>query len=110
MKRYLTMLIALVAIVMGAKADVTDYGFTIGGVEITSDNYVSESSNNAWYYDPANNVLHFTDGSLRSYGQFRLLDVNSDVNPTLTIQVDGICITKELRNVAIYFKGEGTHT
>ena len=110
MKRYLTMLIALVAIVMGAKADVTDYGFTIGGVEITSDNYVSESSNNAWYYDPANNVLHFTDGSLRSYGQFRLLDVNSDVNPTLTIQVDGNCITKALRDVAIYFKGEGTHT
>ena len=110
MKRYLTMLIALVAIVMGAKAAVTDYGFKIGGVEITSDNYVSESSNNAWYYDPANNVLHFTDGSLRSYGQFRLLDVNSDVNPTLTIQVDGNCITKALRDVAIYFMGEGTHT
>ncbi|MBR7019232.1 MAG: hypothetical protein IKH99_10375 [Prevotella sp.] len=110
MKRYISILIALVAIAMGAKAAVTDYGFKIGGVEITSDNYVSESSNNAWYYDPANNVLHFTDGSLRSYGQFRLLDVNSDVNPTLTIQVDGNCITKELRDVAIYFMGEGTHT
>ncbi len=110
MKRYLTVLIALVAIAMGAKAAVIDYGFKIGGNAINSGNYQLINKDKPWYYDPENNVLHLTDGELSSNGDYYLLEVNSDVNSSLTIQVDGYFRTGYLRNRAIVFNGEGTHT
>ena len=110
MKRYLTVLIALVAIAMGAKAAVIDYGFKICGNAINSGNYQLINRDKPWYYDPENNVLHLTDGELSSNGDYYLLEVNSDVNSSLTIQVDGYFRTGYLRNRAIVFNGEGTHT
>ena len=110
MKRYLTTLIALVTIVMGAKAAVIDYGFKICGNAINSGNYQLINRDKPWYYDPENNVLHLTDGKLSSNGVNYLLEVNSDVNSSLTIQVDGYFETGYLQNRAIVFNGEGTHT
>ena len=77
MKRYLTTLIALVAMATGAWA-ATDYGFKIGGTAITSDNYNSLSN---YQYDPINNVLHITSSGSS-------IIVEGDVNPNLNISID----------------------
>ena len=74
MKRYLTMLIALVAIVMGAKA-ATDYGFKIGETAITSDNYESVSQGEAWYYVPTEKVLYLTDGEIYGYNRNSVIQI-----------------------------------
>lgn len=108
MKRYLTMLIALVAIAMGAKA-ATDYGFKIGETAITSDNYESVSQGKAWYYVPAENVLYLTDGTIYGYNRNSVIQIDGATNPSLKICVLGDC--KLTGNVfyAIKFIGEGHH-
>ncbi|MBO7578050.1 MAG: hypothetical protein J6T43_03550 [Prevotella sp.] len=108
MKRYLTMLIALVAIAMGAKA-ATDYGFKIGGAAINSDNYESVSQGQAWYYVPAENVLYLTDGTIYGFNNGKVIEINSDKNPSLKICVQGDCTLKGIVNQAINFIGEGHH-
>lgn len=77
MKRYISILIALVAMATGAWA-ATDYGFKIGGTAITSDNYNSLSN---YQYDPINNVLHITSSGSS-------IIVEGDVNPNLNISID----------------------
>ncbi|MBP5355367.1 MAG: hypothetical protein J6Z10_00735 [Prevotella sp.] len=108
MKRYLTMLIALMAIVMGAKA-ATDYGFKIGGAAINSDNYESVSQGQAWYYVPAENVLYLTDGIIYGFNHGKVIEINSDKNPSLKICVQGDCTLKGIVNQAVNFIGEGHH-
>ena len=114
MKRYLTTLIALVAIVMGAKAE--SYGFMIGGTAITSDNYESLSSGKPWYYDNVNNVLHLTKGRYKHVptsavptSSLAFLTINGNVNPTLKISVDGDCILDDNWCYCIDFLGNGQH-
>ena len=114
LKRYLTTLIALVAIAIGAKA--TDYGFKIGETAITSDNYESVSSGQPWYYDSVNNVLHFTNGSYRysstttiPTSQLSFLTIDGNVNPTLNISVDGNLRVEDNWKYCIYCLGNGQH-
>lgn len=108
MKRYLTMLIALVAIVMGAKA-ATDYGFKIGETAITSDNYETVSQGAAWYYVPTEKVLYLTDGVIYGKNRNSVIQIDGATNPSLKICVLGDC--KLTGNVfyAIKFIGEGHH-
>lgn len=108
MKRYLTVLIALVAIAMGAKA-ATDYGFKIGETAITSDNYETVSQGAAWYYVPAENVLYLTDGVIYGKNRNSVIQIDGATNPSLKICVLGDC--KLTGNVfyAIKFIGEGHH-
>ena len=110
-KKFFILLSALVAMVSGVQA-ATDYGFKMLNVSITSDNYQSEASGKPWYYDPTNNVLHLTDGTIGVYNVYSMtiLEINGDVNPTLTIQVDGACEFGRIFTEGIYFKGNGKHT
>lgn len=108
MKRYLTMLIALVAIAMGAKA-ATDYGFKIGETAITSDNYESVSQGEAWYYVPTENVLYLTDGAIYGYNRNSVIQIDGATNPSLKICVLGDCKLEGNVFYAIRFIGEGHH-
>ena len=100
MKRYLTMLIALVAIAMGAKADdVIYYGFMIGGTPITS---VSPSGR--YYYDRSSNILHL-------YEYAGKIEVDGNVNPDLNISVEGDIYGEQIRDYEpmMEFYGNGEH-
>ena len=110
MKKLFFLFLALVAIATGASA-ATDYGFSVFHVEINSDNYQSQSAGKAWYYDPSTNVLHLTDGDL-TYPIFlsHTIEINGDVNPTLTIQVDGNCKFGGEYSSGLRFTGNGQHT
>lgn len=110
-KKFFILLSALVAMASGVQA-ATDYGFKMLNVSITSDNYQSEASGKPWYYDPTNNVLHLTDGTIGVYNVYSMtiLEINGDVNPTLTIQVDGACEFGRIFTEGIHFKGNGKHT
>ena len=111
MKRYLTMLMALVAIAMGAKAAETHYGFRVCNEAVTSYNCM-QTAYRAWWYDPSTNVLHLTDGEL-SYspgneGASSAIFVTS--NKTLTIQVDGECTITGPHYECIAYCVAGNHT
>ncbi|MBQ5972197.1 MAG: hypothetical protein IJL45_07305 [Prevotella sp.] len=110
MKKLILLILAFVAIATGASA-ATDYGFSVFHVDINSDNYQSQSAGKAWYYDPATNVLHLTDGEL-TYPIFlsHTIEINGDVNPTLTIQVDGNCKFGGEYSSGLRFTGNGQHT
>lgn len=109
MKRYLTTLLALVAIATGAWA-ATDYGFSIAGVPITSDNYLSPSQNKAWNYDPNQNVLYLTDGTISCLDSgSAVIEIDGDINPTLNICVQGYCKVWGTVWDIILFWGEGQH-
>ena len=110
MKRTIFLLFALVAMATGLQAQ-TNYGFSILSVPITSNNYQSESSGKAWYYDPETNVLHLTDGTIWSAtSSNRILEIDGNVNSSLTIQVDGTCNFGGTFDLGLYFTGNGKHT
>ena len=111
MKRYISILIALVAITMGAKAAETHYGFRVCNEAVTSYNCM-QTAYRAWWYDPSTNVLHLTDGEL-SYspgneGASSAIFVTS--NKTLTIQVDGECTITGPHYECIAYCVAGNHT
>lgn len=111
MKRYISILIALVAIAMGAKAAETHYGFRVCNEAVTSYNCM-QTAYRAWWYDPSTNVLHLTDGEL-SYspgneGASSAIFVTS--NKTLTIQVDGECTITGPHYECIAYCVAGNHT
>jgi len=116
MKRYISILIALVAI--ATEANARDLGFKIGEINYTTDNYESESSGKPWYYDLANNVLHFTKGYYRYRSPYSIstptaslpfLTIDGSVNPTLKISVDGDFTIEDNWNTCIFFSGNGQH-
>lgn len=111
MKRYLTVLITLVAMAMGANAAETHYGFRVCNEAVTSYNCM-QTAYRAWWYDPSTNVLHLTDGEL-SYspgneGASSAIFVTS--NKTLTIQVDGECTITGPHYECIAYCVAGNHT
>ena len=108
MKKIFTLLFALVAMATGLQA--TDYGFSIKGIAITSDNYQSQSSGQAWSYDPAANVLHLKDGEIRYYNGRAAISIKGNVNSTLKVSVDGNCQLSGSFNFGIEIGGNGTHT
>ena len=109
MKKFYFLLFALLAIATGIHA--TDYGFKMLSYSITSDNYQSQSAGKAWYYDPAANVLHLTEGTISTtIPNITILRIDGDVNPTLKIQVDGNCSFTGTFSVGIEFAGNGQHT
>ena len=109
-KTFLILFSALVAMASGVRA-ATDYGFEMFGIPINSDNYKSQNSEGSWYYDPTNNVLHLREGNTSVGTQnTRIIYINGDVNPTLTIQVDGACLFYGLFSEGIRFEGNGKHT
>ena len=104
---FITVLFMMVANLCAAK----DYGFKMLNVSINSDHYQSQSSGKAWSYDPSANVLHLKDGTITTtISQALLIQIDGDVNPTLTIQVDGNCDLRGTFSVAFCFKGSGKHT
>lgn len=107
MKRYISILIALVAIATGANA--SDLGIKIGRTTITTDNYESVSQGQAWYYVPAENVLYLTDGTIYGFDNGKVIEINSDKNPSLKICVQGDCILRGIVEDVIVFIGEGHH-
>ena len=109
-KTFLILFSALVAMASGVRA-ATDYGFKMFGIPINSDNYKSQNSEGIWYYDPTNNVLHLREGNMTVGTQNTpIIVINGDVNPTLTIQVDGACRFSGLFSEGILFEGNGKHT
>jgi len=109
-RTFLILFSALVAMASGVQA-ATDYGFKILNVSINSDNYKSQNSEGIWYYDPTNNVLHLREGNtIVGTQNTRIIYINGDVNPTLTIQVDGACRFSGLFSEGILFEGNGKHT
>lgn len=109
MKKFYFLLFALLAIATGIQA--TDYGFKMLSYSITSDNYQKLSAGKAWYYDPAANVLHLTEGTISTtIPSTIIIEVNGDVNPSLKIQVDGNCSITGTFSVGIQFSGNGQHT
>ena len=109
MKRYLTTLIALVLITLGARAG-TGYGFSVSGVPITSDNYKTANAGQPWWYDPSANVLHLTDGILTAHPTSTDIGAITVFNSSMTIQVDGNCTIKGTCYIGIRFYYGGTHT
>ena len=109
MKRYLTTLIALVAMATGAWA-ATDYGFSLSGIPITSDNLTLHTGG-SYIYDPVNNVLHIT----HTNGKYVIVD--GDVNPNLNISIDadieGTSFEDNLAHLHLHkwlrFNGSGHH-
>ena len=104
MKRYLTMLMALVAIATGAKADdVIYYGLMINGSPITS-NYVPNPSSIYYYYDRPSNILHLKQWPGK-------IEVDGNVNPDLKISVEGEILKKHNNDFMymITFSGHGEH-
>ena len=78
------------------------------GIPINSYNYKSQNSEGIWYYDPTNNVLHLREGNMTVGTQNTpIIVINGDVNPTLTIQVDGACLFHGLFSHGIRFEGNG---
>jgi len=108
MRKIFTLLIAFVAMATGMQA--TDYGFSICGNAITSDNYQSQSSGKAWSYDPATNVLHLKDGTINYYNGRAAISIKGNVNSTLKVSVDGNCTLNGNFNFGIEIGGNGTHT
>ena len=109
MKKFYFLLFALLAIATGMQA--TDYGFKMLSYSITSDNYQKLSAGKAWYYDPAANVLHLTEGTISTaIPNTTILRIDGDVNPTLKIQVDGNCSFTGTFSSGIEFVGNGQHT
>ena len=104
MKKLFFLFFALVAIATGASA-ATDYGFSIRGYRITSDNYQSMSTS-AWSYDPAANVLHLKDGTINDDAVPIAIHSN---NPTLNVSVDGNCELYGKFDCGIIIAG-GNHT
>ena len=104
MKKLVLLFLALVAIATGANA-ATDYGFSIRGYRITSDNYQSMSTS-AWSYDPAANVLHLKDGTINADAVAIAIHSN---NPTLNVSVDGNCELYGKFDCGISIAG-GNHT
>lgn len=103
MKRYLTMLIALVAIAMGAKAAVVSYGFSIGGKNINSNNNQSSPDERRWYYVHSDKTLHLKEWP-------GIINVDGDVNPDLKISVDNDIYHSMLEHDEfINFYGNGNH-
>ena len=100
-------LLMFVAMATGMQA--TDYGFSIAGYFITSDNYQSQSAGKAWSYDPAANVLHLKDGTISS-DVTNVIVLRGDVNPTLKVSVDGLCKLSGKFDTGIYITGNGNHT
>jgi hypothetical protein len=107
-KKFFILLSALVAMVSGVQA-ATDYGFSVRGYRINSDNYQEQSSGAAWSYDPSANVLHLKNGTIISDTN-DAIQFYGDVNPTLNVSVDGNCELSGKFNTGIVFNGKGTHT
>ena len=107
MKKLVLLFLALVAIATGANA-ATDYGFSIRGYRITSDNYQSTSTS-AWSYDPAANVLHLKDGTIISDAS-TVIYIDGSVNSTLNVSVDGNCDFSGKFDIGISIAGNGNHT
>ena len=103
MKKIFTLLFAFIALATVMQA--TDYGFSIRGYRITSDNYQSMSTS-AWSYDPAANVLHLKDGTINSDAVAIAIHSN---NPTLNVSVDGNCELYGKFDSGIIIAG-GNHT
>lgn len=101
------MILALVAFATGAWA-AESYGFRINNWEVTSENYQRLSNSMCWHYDPAQNVLYLDEGTMGppTNSVDAMILVESDINPTLTINVTGNCVVKGCLN----FWGDGTHT
>ena len=104
-KIFLFMLLMAVSMVANAK----DYGFKIGVVDITSDNYQSYQ-NIGYDYDPEKNVLHIT-----SISQSFNIVVDGDVNRNLNLSIDAdISVSSQgYQNSILYkwlrFNGSGNH-
>ena len=103
MKRYISILIALVAIAMGAKADdVIYYGFQLDGLNVTSSNYESYKQY-GYDYDPFNNCLslkycRLREGKNSSDGsQF----IDSDGFPMDHIDIEQTGIPVDVINVTV---------
>ena len=111
MKKLILLILAFVAIATGASA-ATDYGFSIAGQSVTSDNYQSLSSGQAWSYDPSANVLHLKDGEISNNNAtiIAAILINGNVNSTLNISVDGNCKLSGKFNNGIKIGGKGNHT
>ena len=106
--RLLTFLFFLLTVATGKAA--TYYGFSIAGVPITSDNYLSPSQNKAWNYDPNQNVLYLTDGAISCLDSgSAVIEIDGDINPTLNICVQGYCKVWGTVWDIILFWGEGQH-
>ena len=106
--RLLTFLFFLLTVATGKAA--TYYGFSIAGVPITSDNYLSPSQNKAWNYDPNQNVLYLTDGAISCFDSgSAVIEIDGDINPTLNICVQGYCKVWGTVWDIILFWGEGQH-
>lgn len=111
MKRYIAILIALVAMATGTKA-ATDYGFAIGGISIDSENYSfwKDHHKDAFAYNPINKVLTLSGViSCNNYNK-AAISINGDVNPHLKIQVDGNCYIYGECSLGLEFTGSGDHT
>ena len=106
MKKIFTLLLAFLALATGMQA--TDYGFSIRGYRITSDNYQSTSTS-AWSYDPAANVLHLKDGTIISDAS-TVIYIDGSVNSTLNVSVDGNCDFSGKFDIGISIAGNGNHT
>ena len=107
-KKFFILLSALVAMVSGVQA-ATDYGFSVRGTRINSDNYQEQSSGAAWSYDPSANVLHLKGGTIISDANDAIC-LYGNINPTLNVSVDGNCELSGKFNTGIVFNGKGTHT
>ena len=104
---------SMLACLQPALAATTNYGFSIVGYDITSDNYASMSSGKAWSYDPVKNVLHLEEGTISPRGDgevVAMIRINGNVNPSLSISVDGNCTLSGVYQTGLYFTGSGTHT
>ena len=106
MKRYLTMLMALVAIATGAKADdVIYYGLMIGGTPITSVSPLGNPSGGSYYYyDRSSNILHL-------YKYAGKIEVDGNINPDLNISVEGDIYGEQISyyEPMMEFYGNGEH-
>lgn len=94
---------------MSMVANAKDYGFKIGVVDITSDNYQSYKII-GYDYDPEKNVLHIT-----SISQSFNIVVDGDVNRNLNLSIDAdISVSSQsYQNSILYkwlrFNGSGNH-
>ena len=109
MKKIFTLIMALMAIATGAWAETVNYGFSVRGYEITSDNLEQRSKNAPWSYDTAANVLFLNEGIIHENNSDPLR-INGNVNPTLKVCVTGNCRIEGKFDVGIRFVGNGTHT
>ena len=111
MNRLSTLIIVLVAIVTGARAEVVYYGFSIGdnNETVSSLNLEQLSEGQCWTYNPAENVLYLNEGTI-SCNKSNALTIDGNSNPTLNICVTGNCQLDGRFETGIWIAGGGTHT